>query len=377
MTYKDPIPVLVRIAKLEERLKGKPKTRFAFFKDSSKIIAVSAFIVSIVTTIYSWRKDDIQSREAARRQFDTTIQQAIDNAVKLYEFQVKNKDQPNLGAMNGWFNTQSGLLQNKAVQDLAALNDVSMFDYINAGNIVSIGQPARATELFQKAIDIGLQKKKERDQFLYKVIQKIDGKVFGEKLDVSLSAEQREHDLASTYTSLGQVLFARKKSEEARQAYEAAIQLFSDSSLPVEVKHYQLSIVYKFWAEAETNGNFDCNSALAHLKKAEEYFPEEAKIPGNMDWSSIQYELSYATSYCGSDGKLHHPAAPVSNFTQPTMNNAPIPWPNTNDTSARPDGNNTPWNSTSAWPNGNDTQWVQNPQSAPSNVAKSPTKKKR
>lgn len=113
--------------------------------------------------------------------------------------------------MNGWFNTQSGLLQNKAIQDLAAINDASMFDYTIAGYIVSIGQPARGTELIKKAIEMGLQKKKEHDQFLYKVLRKIDGKLFGEKLDVSLSAEQREHDLASTYTSLGQVLFARKK----------------------------------------------------------------------------------------------------------------------------------------------------------------------
>jgi len=134
---KDPRPVFVRIAKLEERLKEKPKARFAFFKDSSRVLSVCAFVVSIVTTTYSWRKDDLQTHEAARREFDSTMQQAVDIGLKTYEFQVKNKDQPNLGAMMGWFNMQTGLLMNKSIQELAAMDDPSMFDYTVVGNIVA------------------------------------------------------------------------------------------------------------------------------------------------------------------------------------------------------------------------------------------------
>jgi tetratricopeptide (TPR) repeat protein len=303
MTYKDPTPVLLRIAKLEERLKEKPKTRFAFFKDSSKVLSICAFIVSILTTVYSWRKDNVQAHEAARREFYNTMQQTIDIGLKNYDFQIRNKDQPNIGAMSGWFNTQTGLLQNKAVQQLAVIDDASMFDYIVVGYVVSALQPARATTLFKKAIEIGLQKKKEHNQVLYKAMQKIQSKVFGDKIDISLSEEQRVHDLASTYASLGQVLLAQRRGKEAKEAYEAAMQLWNDANLPEEVKRYQISITYKFWADAEGASLFDCNSYLAHLKQAEEYFPEGSKVAENWNWSSIEYELSHAS--CASDGKFN------------------------------------------------------------------------
>jgi hypothetical protein len=323
---KDPRPVFVRIAKLEERLKEKPKARFAFFKDSSRVLSVCAFVVSIVTTTYSWRKDDLQTHEAARREFDSTMQQAVDIGLKTYEFQVKNKDQPNLGAMMGWFNMQTGLLMNKSIQELAAIDDPSMFDYTVVGNIVAPGQPSRATTLLKKAIEIGVQKRKEHNQFLYQVMEKIQSKLFGKELDVSLSEEQREHDLGSTYTSLGAVLLSQKRGEEAKEAYEAAIQLYKDSNLTIEDKGYQISIVYKYWAEAEAP--LDCNSSFAHVKKAAEYFPQWGRVADNLYWTSIQYELSYAMLYCGSDGKLHPPVSPTSNSVTitssgPSMNNAP------------------------------------------------------
>src|SRR5260221_3811679 len=144
MTYNDPRPVLVRIAKLEERLKEKRKPRFGFLSDSSKAISISAFIISIVTTGYSWRKDDLQAHEAARRQFVSTMEQLVDIGFKNYEFTAKNKNEPNFGITAGWINAQSGLIVNKAIQDLAAINDASIFDYIMVGNtLVSVGQPAR------------------------------------------------------------------------------------------------------------------------------------------------------------------------------------------------------------------------------------------
>jgi len=305
MIDNDQRPVLIRIARLEERLKEKPKLRFAFFKDSSRLISISAFIISIVTTIYSWRKDDIQGHEAARREFDSTMQQVIDIAVKNFEFQVKNKDEKNLGAMNGWFNTQTGLLQNKAIQDLAGLHDASMFDYIVVGNLLAVGQPARATKLIDKAIEIGLQKKKEHEQIFYRAIAQVQNKLFGEKIDVSISDEQRLHDLGSAYTSLGQALLAQRKADDAQKAYEAAIQLFDKSELPIDAKRNQIAMVYKFWADAEASAASDCNSSLAHLKSGFANFPEVYRVPDNSDWNSIQYELSYVTAYCGSDGKLH------------------------------------------------------------------------
>jgi hypothetical protein len=143
MAYNDPRPVLLRITKLEERLKEKPKRKFGFFSDSSKVISITAFAVSMITTVYSWRKDDLQAHDVTRRQFDSTMEKLVDVGFKNYEFTTKNKDQPNFGVMAGWFNAQSGLMANKAIQQLAAIEDASIFDYLMVGNaLVGVAQRA-------------------------------------------------------------------------------------------------------------------------------------------------------------------------------------------------------------------------------------------
>jgi tetratricopeptide (TPR) repeat protein len=304
MTYDDPRPVLLRIAKLEERLKERPKPRFGFLSDYSKAISISAFLISIVTTIYSWRKDDLQAHEAARRQFDATMEQLVDIGFKNFEFTAKNRNEPNFGAMAGWFNAQSGLMGNKAIQELAAIDDATIFDYIMVGNtLVSVGQPARASTLFRKAIEIGQQKKRDSDQIASRIIKKVEAKFFGKKIDSSLSDEQRVHDLGSAYTSLGQSLYVEGKSAEAEAAYTAALRTYAESNQSDDLKRTAVSFINKFWAEAVAS--LDCKSSMAHLRVAAENFADEKKIAENSDWNSIQYELSWGSSHCGSDGKLH------------------------------------------------------------------------
>jgi tetratricopeptide (TPR) repeat protein len=216
-----------------------------------------------------------------------------------------------------------------------------MFDYLMAGQFVVNTDPSKAATLMKRAIEIGLQKQQERNEFYFVIIAYITSKLFGEKIDISLSYEQRVHDLGSAYVTLGGALLLQKKDDEAGEVYEKAIQLYNDSNLTMAFKQYSISIIYKFWADSEAVAFLDCNSYLAHLQKAAEYFPEERKIATNLDWSSIQYELSYTSTYCASDGRLHPPVLPVSNFVEGITSNALLNWSSSNNQPTWPDGNNT------------------------------------
>jgi hypothetical protein len=304
MTSDDPRSIQLRIAKLQERLSEKPKRRFDFLKDSSKAISISAFVISVVTTVYSWRKEDMQAHEAARRQFDTTMQQLVDRGLTEFEFTAKNRNQPNFGVIAGWFNAQSGLMANRVVQDLAAIDSASMFDYIMVGStLLKTAQFSRAETLFDRAIKIGLQKKTEHDQIHYKMLRFIQTKLSGEKLDLSLTEEQRTHDLGSAYVSLGESLIGQAKFVDAEKAFGAAIQLLAESNQSDAAKGIGISFIHKTWAEAMASQ--DCKSAQSHLQTAASYLPDAKKIVEDVDWQSIQYELSWGSTHCGSDGKLH------------------------------------------------------------------------
>src|SRR6202171_3402877 len=111
MPHYDPRPLQIRIARLEDKLnKDDSRKRPGLFGDPSKVISIAAFIISIVTTVYSWRKDHLETQLANRKQLNETIQQQIDTGLKAYEFSTKNKSDPTVAALSGWFNAQADLM---------------------------------------------------------------------------------------------------------------------------------------------------------------------------------------------------------------------------------------------------------------------------
>src|SRR4051794_6315153 len=154
MSIRDSSPTLLRLMRLEEKVKASSKERSAgFFKDPSKIVSIAAFIISITTTVYAWRKENIEAQIAQRRQLDTTIQQLIDAGFKNFEFLAKNKNDPNIGSMTGWFYSQTGMLAQKAAQELALSKNGSLIDYLVVGNaLLEAGQSSKGTDLFQRAV---------------------------------------------------------------------------------------------------------------------------------------------------------------------------------------------------------------------------------
>jgi hypothetical protein len=172
----DSRPLLIRIAKLVDRLKERSAStsRFAFFNDPSKVIFVAAFIISIVTTVYSWRKDNLETQLANRRQLDATMQQLVDVGIKNYEFTTKNKSDPNIGAMAGSFTARTGFMANKAAQVLRDLRNGTAIDYIMVGNALSsAGEYSKASLTFRQAIQAARLRNAENTSALRVVTEKI------------------------------------------------------------------------------------------------------------------------------------------------------------------------------------------------------------
>ncbi|MCK1518069.1 hypothetical protein IVB22_37430 [Bradyrhizobium sp. 190] len=304
MSNRDSAPVLLRLKKLEEKVEASSKKRSSsFFTDPSKLISISAFIISIATTFYSWRKENVESQIAQRRQLDATIQQMIDGGIKNFEFSVRNANHPNVGALSGWFNAQIALSAKKAALELALSGTGTITDYIMVGNaLLDANDYSRAGVAFQRAVQIGQEKQAAEDSSLYRLAKSFRELIFGESLDQTVSDEQRPHELASAHAALAASLIARNMLEKAQNQYDAGLRVIEASKYPEIYKQQLRAYVYKLWGGALWRFNLDCNGAKAKLETAARLHPDSLKIQNN-DWNSIQYELGVLVANCGSDGR--------------------------------------------------------------------------
>jgi tetratricopeptide (TPR) repeat protein len=304
MSNRDSAPVLLRLKRLEQKVEASSKKRSpSFFTDPSKLISISAFIISIATTFYSWRKENVESQIAQRRQLDSTIQQMIDGGIKNFEFGVRNENRPNVGAMSGWFNAQIALSAQKAAQELALSGTGTITDYIMVGNaLLDANEFSRAGAAFQRAVQIGQEKQAAEKGSLYHLVKSFRELIFGEGLDQTVSDEQRPHELTTAHAALAASLIARNNPEGAQIQYEAGLRVIEASNYPDIYKQQLRAYVYKLWGGALWRFKLDCNGAKAQLETAARLHPNSLKVQNN-DWNSIQYELGVLVANCGSDGR--------------------------------------------------------------------------
>lgn len=304
MPNHDSRPLLIRIAKLEDKLNKDGSTkRPGFFGDPSKLISIAAFIISIVTTAYSWRKDHLEAQLANRKQLNDTIQQLIDTGIKNYEFSKNNKSDPNVGTLSGWFNAQTSLMAGKAAEGLAELKNGRPIDYLMVGNaLLTAGNTSKATVLFKQAIDVAQQRREENSTWVHLVAEKVKTMVFGDDPYVWEDDDNvRRMDLSNAYLSLGNAYYFEGNPEAAAQ-FETAIKLLEESSFERERKNYNISFVQRVWSGAL--GQRDCKAAKVHLQEAHDIFPSRMRIAENSEWTSIEYGLAWLNANCGPDGQI-------------------------------------------------------------------------
>jgi tetratricopeptide (TPR) repeat protein len=298
-------PALIRIAKLEDQLRqqDKQKSGSKFFADPSKVISIAAFIISIVTTVYSFRKDALETQVANRRQLDASIQQMIDVGIKTYELNSKNRNDPNYGGLSGWFNAQSGFLANKAAVSLDELKNASTIDFLLVGNaLAGIGNYSKASQNFSRAIKINEQNRVDDESFVRRALRPIKSFLFNNQDEGGNNNVLRAHDLASAYVALGSSLYGERRLIDAEAQYKQAIQTIEKSDYPDEVKDYQTSFIHQRWAEATVQ--IDCRLTASHVQTAANVFPASKRFSDNPEWTFIQYQLAWITANCGPDGKV-------------------------------------------------------------------------
>ena len=315
--------------KLEEKVKASNKEQPAgFFKDPSKVISIAAFIISIATTVFAWRKENIDAQIAQRRQLDSTIQQLIDVGFKNFEFLAKNRNDPNMAGMTGWFATQTGMLAQKAAQELALSKKGGLVDYMVVGNaLLEANQPKRAMELFQRAVQIGQANQVAENTLLRRLTKQVEYALYGEDLDQIITDEQRPHHMSSAYSAWGVSLIAQDKLDDAAKQFNNGKSAVENSSYPEYYKKQLYATVHKFWGEALARYNYSCILIKAQMEQAEALYPDNLKI-GNYDWNAIQSQAAWLRANCGPDGRIVtpiFPSFPSSEIPQPQVQNSQSP----------------------------------------------------
>jgi tetratricopeptide (TPR) repeat protein len=286
-------PIELRLKRIEDNLYAEPKKklRFAWLTDPARLTSLAALIISLTTTFHSWRKDTLQSQEDRRKQFDSAIEQLIDNGLKNYEYVKNNRSAENFGAMSSWFTSQAMVMRDKAASSMVGLENVTTGQYILVGTaMINAGQPLRAAKLYQMAIDLAHAK---RDVGYVDRVKAWLGISALPEPDAPDFASVNE--LASAYTSLGQAFYALDKYDDAAQQYRNAMNTYRDSSvLSDSVKYESYAYVHKFWAESLAQKG-ECGQSREHFMEAAASFPQGRKNPNDPDWGSIQYGISWAT----------------------------------------------------------------------------------
>ena len=102
-----------KISRLEgavEALAAQRKENQSFFRDPSKVIALSAFIISMVTAVYGYLRETRQDEDALRNRLRTALTQSGDLAVKYQELRGKYGSDPALLELSQWLGVQNTML---------------------------------------------------------------------------------------------------------------------------------------------------------------------------------------------------------------------------------------------------------------------------
>jgi tetratricopeptide (TPR) repeat protein len=288
-------PIELRLKRIEESLSGQPKkkSRFAWLSDPARVTSIAALIISLTTTMHTWRKDALQSQEDRRKQFDSAVEQLIENGLKNYEYVKNNKNAENFGLMSSWFTSQAMVMRDKAASAMAGLDNVTTGQYLLVGTaMMNAGQPLRAVKLYQKALDLAQSKQEVGYIDRAKAWLGISSLRELEPPDVA-----SVNDLASIYTSLGQSFYAANKLDDAAQQYRNAINVYRESRVwPDATKDESYAYIHKFWAESLA-GRGECGQSREHFMQAAKLFPPMRKNAQDIDWGSIQYGISW-TAQC-------------------------------------------------------------------------------
>lgn len=223
------------------------RRKYPWYRDTSLIISVAAFFISVVTTVVSWYRTYQQDINAIQLQLSNVLQQTHALKLQNMEYFAKYKDDPGLySQLSVALNERNVQLAREAYSLARSLgNSASAIHLIAASQALSVSDVnLLSEELLKKGID----------------------------------RSENSVEYVGGLRLLGWVYFRSGRQGEGNAAFKKATEAFykytSESNSEAYVNLTQ-AYTYSYWAQALQFT--DCKAAKQHFDVAKEYW---LKLPG-------------------------------------------------------------------------------------------------
>jgi hypothetical protein len=221
------------------------KRKGPWYRDTSVVISVAAFLISIVTTVFSWYRSYQQDVTAIQGQLSAVLERATALQRTNFDYYFKLKDDPLYGSVSAVLNQENVQLATQAYS-LAR----------------TLGENASVTQLTNAAF------------FLMASDLSIPGK---ELLDKAAQRADNSVDYVAAMRLLGGLQYKLGNPEAGNEAYAKATRAFEKFPSERNESYENLTQAYThiYWANMLQLA--DCNAAAEHMRTAEKFWN---KIPG-------------------------------------------------------------------------------------------------
>lgn len=255
--------VLARLEDLEKKA-GEKK---AWYKTMSGIVAVAAFALSVLSTLYSYKHDADQELQEARSTLNTLGARLLSLPKENFELKEKYKHDGNAANnLGSLINTENIVLVDymRAIVDKFPVIVTDADRYILASSMSNSGRVIEAT------------------------------KIFGE----IAAKSQDPNSTAAAYRNLGAYSMAAGDPENGRRLFQQAVDIF-DTRFAGEAevfKRYSKAYTYLMWARSEL-WTGDCDHAEDIVGRANALMVELRMLPESSELQ-LATEISGALPQC-------------------------------------------------------------------------------
>lgn len=221
------------------------KRKGAWYRDTSVVISVAAFLISMVTTVFSWYRSYQQDITAIQGQLSAVLERATALQRTNFDYYYKLKDDPLYGSVSAVLNQENVQLATQAYSLARAL-----------------GENASVTQLNNAAY------------FLMASDLSVPGK---ELLDKAAQRADNSVEYVGAMRMLGALQYKLGNPEAGNEAYTKATRAFEKFPSERNESYENLTQAYTHIYWANVLQITDCNAANEHMRTAEKFWN---KMPG-------------------------------------------------------------------------------------------------
>jgi hypothetical protein len=146
---------LVRLETTVHTLVATQQKTKPFFREPAQMVAISAFIISLVTAVHAYFRERSQDEQALKTQLRATIIQAGDIGIKNQELRLQFASNPgSLSELSVWLGVQNSILAHQGYELLSELGANASPSEIQsvANRLESVNQYSKAEDLLKKGL---------------------------------------------------------------------------------------------------------------------------------------------------------------------------------------------------------------------------------